>query len=251
MLEYRANDRLFAVGDAIDVKLDGVGEELVYEDGPPLGNLHRLLHILPQAVFVIDYRHAAPAEDEARAHKDRIADLLRYRDCVRHGVRDSARRLENAHLLDERAEEVAVFRKGDVLGRRAEDLHSRLLKPLRQVERRLPAELNDSAVALLALVDLHHVLERKRLEIERIGRVVVGRDSLRVGVHHYDLVAERAQRKRRVAAAPVELYALPDAVWPAAKDHDFLGRIQVGVLSWSWRVECFIISRTRILSSSL
>jgi hypothetical protein len=45
-------------------------------------------------------------------------------------------------------------------------------------ERRLSAELNDDALGLLLLVDGKHVLNRERLEVELVGRVVVGGDGL-------------------------------------------------------------------------
>ena len=47
-----------------------------------------------------------------------------------------------------------------------------------------------------------------------VGRVVVRRDRLGVAVDHHGLVAERAERLRRVDAAVVELDPLADAVRP-------------------------------------
>src|SRR3989442_8505357 len=49
-------------------------------------------------------------------------------------------------------------------------------------------------------------------------------DSFRIAIHHHCFEAIFAQRKRRVAAAVIELDSLPDAVWPAAKDDDFSDR---------------------------
>ena len=135
---------------------------------------------------------------------------------------DSACWLLHSDFCDKRTEEVAVFGKRDVLWRRADDLRASLFKLFRKIERRLPAVLDYHAVALLAVVDLHHVLERERLEVELVGSVVVGRDGLWIGVYHHDFVATLPKRERRVAAAPVELDALPDAVWPPAQDHDLV-----------------------------
>ena len=60
---------------------------------------------------------------------------------------------------------------------------------LRELERRLAAELHDDArarvpAALLDPHDLDHVLGGQRLEIEPVGGVVIGRDGLRVAVDH-------------------------------------------------------------------
>ena len=88
------------------------------------------------------------------------------------------------------------------------------------LQRRLAAELDDHAFGLFAIVDLEHVLERERLEVEPVGGVVVGRNGLGVGVHHDRLEPVLAQREGGVHAAVIELDPLPDAVRPAAEDHD-------------------------------
>ena len=73
-----------------------------------------------------------------------------------------------------------------------------------------------------------------------IRGVVVGRDRLRIAVHHDGLEAVLAQRHGGVHAAIIEFDALADAIRAAAQDHDlapaagirlallFVGRIQVG-----------------------
>ena len=91
-----------------------------------------------------------------------------------------------------------------------------------ELERRLAAELHDHAVGLLRSHDVQHVLERQRLEVQLVRRVVVGRDRLRVAVDHDRLVARLAQGERGVHAAVVELDPLADAVGTAAEDHDLL-----------------------------
>ena len=91
---------------------------------------------------------------------------------------------------------------------------------LREVERRLAAELDDHALGLEPLAQVEHVLGGQRLEEQHVGGVVVGRHRLRVAVDHHRLVARVAQGVRRLDAAVVELDALADAVGPAAQDHD-------------------------------
>ena len=76
------------------------------------------------------------------------------------------------------------------------------------------------AAAVSAAITLRDVLERQRLEVEAVARVVVGADRLRVAVDHHRLEAGVAQRERGVHAAVVELDALADPVRPAAEDDD-------------------------------
>ncbi len=102
------------------------------------------------------------------------------------------------------------------------------LQRQRQVERRLPAELHDHAVGLFGVADVEHVLERQRLEVEAVAGVVIGRDGLGIAVDHDRFDAHFLQRERRVAAAVIELDALPDAVGPAAQNHDLLAVAGVG-----------------------
>ena len=80
--------------------------------------------------------------------------------------------------------------------------------------------------------DLEDVLERERLEVQAIGRVVVGRDGLGVAVDHDGLEPVLAQRERRMHAAVVELDALADPVGAAAEHDDLLavGRTRLAFL---------------------
>src|SRR5262249_23285076 len=83
------------------------------------------------------------------------------------------------------------------------------------------------------------VLERQRLEVELVRGVVIGRYGLRVAVDHDGLEPVRAKGERRVHAAVVELDSLPDAVRPAAEDHDLspLARLGLAVAGLEGRVE--------------
>jgi len=82
--------------------------------------------------------------------------------------------------------------------------------------------LDDHAAGLLPAHDLEHVLQRQGLEVQLVRDVEIGRDRLGVRVDHDRLETELAQRQASPDAAVVELDALPDAVRPAAEDHDAL-----------------------------
>jgi hypothetical protein len=87
----------------------------------------------------------------------------------------------------------------------------------------LAAKLDHDALGLLALTDGEDRGRIERLEVEAVARVVIGRDSLGVRVHHHRLVAERAERLCGVHAAVIELDPLADAVGTAAEDDDARG----------------------------
>src|SRR5205807_1578980 len=67
----------------------------------------------------------------------------------------------------------------------------------------------------------------------------VGRDRLGIAVDHDGLEAVLAQLQRGVHAAVVELDPLPDAVGPAAEDHDLAGAARA-------RLALLLVSRVEI-----
>ena len=129
------------------------------------------------------------------------------------------------------AEPLAIFGQVDRVRRRPEDPHAGVLQRERELERRLAAELHQArhvaAGRAFGFDHRHHVFERQRLEVQPVGRVVVGRHRLRVAVDHHRLEVFLAQRERRVAAAVVELDALADPVGAAAENDDLVARVRI------------------------
>ena len=121
---------------------------------------------------------------------------------------------------EETAEPLAVFREVDSLERRAENRETCSLDRARKLERCLPAELDDDALGLLTAAHREHARCIEGLEVQAVGRVVVGGHRLRVAVDHHRLVAERAEGLHGVDAAVVELDALPDAIGARAENDD-------------------------------
>ena len=126
----------------------------------------------------------------------------------------------DAELVEQPAEALAILGEVDGVEGCSEDAEARRLDRARQLQRRLPAELDHDAFRLLALADGEHGGRVERLEIEPVGGVVVGRHRLGVAVDHHGLVAECAERLHRVHAAVVELDALADPVRARAEDDD-------------------------------
>ena len=136
--------------------------------------------------------------------------------------------------MQQRGEPLAVFGEIDRIRRGPQDRDTRLEQRQRQLQRCLPAELDDArdlaACAPLAVDDRHHVFERQRLEVQTIRRVVVGRYGLRVAIDHHRLVTLLAEAEHGVDAAVIELDSLTDAVRTAAEDDDLLVRRRLGLV---------------------
>src|SRR5690606_14937375 len=124
--------------------------------------------------------------------------------------------------VDELLEALAILGDVDRIRRGPDDRRTGGLERTAQFERRLPAVLHDHALRLFLVDDLQHILERERLEVQAIRRIVVGRDRFRIAIHHDRLEARFAQRQRRMHAAVVELDPLTDSIGAAAEDHDLL-----------------------------
>ena len=191
-------------------------------------------HVAIERAHVVDDRHRAAAEHVGRPDDEREADLRRHLARFFRRRRGAARRLRNAEIPQQLARSARDPRRGR--SSRATCRGSGC-----------PASCSGSAsfsgvcppyctthatsppAFLLARDDRRDVLERQRLEVQAIDGVVVGRDRLRVAVDHDRLEPLLAQREGGVAAAVVELDALPDAVRAAAEDHDLLPRRRIGL----------------------
>ena len=132
------------VGHRVDVELERVLEEPIDEHRPVVRDVDGAGHVAIERAGVEHDRHAAAAEHVRRPDDHRIADALGHlaRFLARH--RGAARRLRDAEVPQQLREPLAVFGQVDRVGRRAEDLHARLLQRQRQLERRLAAELHDA-----------------------------------------------------------------------------------------------------------
>ena len=215
VLHERGDVRVLAVAERVDVDLDRALEEAVDEHATAAlrGRARRRRARSRRACGGRRARRRgarAPGSRSPRRRRRRSAAI----------VGDAPGRDGHVEPLAERREALAVLGEVDRVVRRPEDPVARVLERAGELERRLAAELDDDAVRPLAVADLEHLLGPQRLEVEPVGGVVVGRDGLRVAVHHHRLVAERAERLRRVDAAVVELDALPDPVRARAEDDD-------------------------------
>ena len=63
------------IGDAVDVELEGIFEELVDQHRPFVRDVDGARHVAVERGHVVDNRHAAAAQDVRRPHDDRKADL--------------------------------------------------------------------------------------------------------------------------------------------------------------------------------
>ena len=114
-----------SVAERIDVDFDGVFEEAVDQDGPVRREDDGLLHVAAHGLLVVGDDHGAAAEHVAGPHQHGVAEPAR--DVA--GFVDDWWRCRWAgdgmfELVEQLAEELAVFGEIDVLGIGADDGHA-------------------------------------------------------------------------------------------------------------------------------
>ena len=141
--------------------------------------------------------HAAPSEHVARTYQHRITDKFghfqRFFD-----ARDSCSgRLRDAKVAQELLETAAVFWKVDAFGAGAQYRHTGPCQRVGQVNRGLPAELDDwrrvsvsavDVIRVFIIQDIADALFVQRFEIKPVAGVEVSGNGFRIGVDHDALV---------------------------------------------------------------
>ena len=115
---------------------------------------------------------------------------------------------------------MSIFRSLNAFGLRPENGHARRFQSICEIERRLATELHENPFRFFLIVNVEHVLERERLEIKFVARIVIGRNRFRIRVHHDRFKSELTQSEGGMHTAVIELNSLADPVWPTAQDHD-------------------------------
>src|SRR5205814_8825212 len=127
---------------------------------------------------------------------------------------NAAWRLRDFEFVEQFAKALAVFCEVDRFGRSSDDRHASSFQRQREIERRLPAKLdnhpNCGTAGTLMIENCEHILISQRLEVEAIAGVVVGGDGLRIAVDHDGFVAIFTQRESGVASAVIKFDSLPD-----------------------------------------
>ena len=136
-------------------------------------------------------------------------------------------RLLEPQLVDEHLEPLPVFGDIDGVGACARIFTPAFSSGTERFKRRLAAELHDNAQRFFNLKDIEDIFGCHRLKIKPRGNIVIRADGFRVAVDHDGLIAHLLCRQCRVYAAVVEFDTLPDAVRPAAENHDTAFRLAV------------------------
>ena len=177
-----------------------------------------LTEVFGQFLSVIDHGHSPTAQHIAGPHHHGVGDALGHFQRLFQIHGRAVGRLQQAQLLNQGLKALTILGAVDGVGRGSQNGHARAHQRHSQIQRSLPAELDDDALGLFLLHNVHDVLKGQRLKVEPVRGVIVRGHGFRVGIDHDGHDSGVAQGKGGVAAAVVKLDALTDAVGPAAKN---------------------------------
>ena len=230
MFHNAADHDLLTVAQRVHINLGGVVQEFIDQNRSLRGHGHGLAHIASQARLVIHQFHGPAAQDIGGTDQHRIGDGLGNGHGFLNRPGRAVGRLPEAKLFEQQLEPFAVLGPVNGIRRRAQNRHPGLFKRHGQLERRLPAELDNDAIRLFTPHDTQHIFQRQRLKIQLVGRVIIRTDGLGVTVHHNGFKAVFFERKGRVHAAIVELNALADPIRPATQNDHLLAVGRLGLV---------------------
>ena len=120
-----ADPRLGPVAERVHVHLDRVLEEAVQEDRPGAVAVLGALQVVRERLAGVTDLHGAAAEHVARAHQQRVADVVRGAERLARGRGGGIRRAVQPQLVQQRPEAGPVLGEVDRLDRRPEQRHAR------------------------------------------------------------------------------------------------------------------------------
>ena len=173
---------------------------------------------------------ARAAERKGGAHDDRIADFFGNGKRATDVVCDIRGDGRLADLLHGRLEQFSVLGFVDRVGVRADQADVVFRKKALFVELhgdrepRLSAERGEQTIRLFFLNDALDRLDGQRLEVDLVGKRVIGHDRGGIGIDQHHVDARRAKHAARLRAGVVEFGRLPDDDRSGADDHDFFDR---------------------------
>ena len=222
VLHDRAHHNLLPVTDHIDINLDRRTEKVIEQYRTLIGHLDGVVHIALQLGFVIDNFHRPTAQYIGRSDNQRIINIC----CLFQSLFNRANRavwwLFQIEFFNELLKALAIFGAIDCIWAGTDYRHTRVFELLDQIERCLPAELDDHPDRPFQLDHFDDILKGKRFKIQAVRNIEVSRNRLRITVQHDGFKAIFAHSQSRLHTAIIELDTLPDPVGATSQHHDFV-----------------------------
>ena len=181
-----------------------------------------------QAILVVRKAAAGAAQGKGRAQNDGIADFLRRRHGLLHGVGDLRGHHRLADGFTQLLEKLPVLGLFDGFHAGAQQLNFALLQHALfgrlhgKIQPRLAADAGDDGVRPLIAADTSQIFQGQGLHIHLVCDGGIGHDGCRVGVGQDHIVALFPQRQAGLGTGIVEFRRLADDDGAGADDQDLL-----------------------------
>ena len=176
-----------------------------------------------QQHFFIQYDfHGTPTQYIRWTNHQRVSDLF----CDFKGLFQVAGhtrfRLGDSKFAHQLPKSVPILGQIDGFRRCSQNFDAGFSQLIGDVQRRLPAELNNYTLWFLLFINAQNILDGQGFKIEFIRGVVIRRDGFRVAVDHDGLIPFFPNGKGGMNTAIVKFNALPNPVGTTPKNHNFL-----------------------------
>ncbi|KAK1256316.1 hypothetical protein MKX07_008575 [Trichoderma sp. CBMAI-0711] len=208
------------LGDCVHLNLLGVLNVLGNDNGVLARHLRSLGQVALQILLRVHSVHGSAREHVRRADQHRVRHVLAERPGLLKAGKLLPGRLVNANPVQHARELVSVLGGVNHLRRSTQDLDTGAVQGKGNVVGRLASHGTQNTARAFQLVDIQHRLQRNVLKVQFVGLVVIGRNRLRIVIHHDGLVAGGSEGADGPDGAPVELDGRTDTVHTRAEDHD-------------------------------
>ena len=220
MLHNAGNQDIRAVTDSIHFNLLPL-QILVHQNRMilcnPVDDCHKLLNLLVGNGNL----HPLSAKHIGRAHQHGIAQTVGHLLGLFCRIHGSACRSGNLRLLQYPVEQLSVLRSVHIFRLCPQNGHAHLHQTFRQLNGRLPAELNHRPVGMLDIDNGLHILRRQGFKIQLVRYVKIRTYGLRIIIDNNGLISCLGKSPCGMYGTIVEFDSLSDADRPGAK-HQYL-----------------------------
>jgi|GEM_PF-5978622 len=203
----------------------GSRHETVHQDGLPRHGLEGQGEDSPQVRFGFNESHGQAPDDEARPDHEGVTQASGQFQGLLRRPDGSSFRLGNPEVFQDRRKLPPVLRRLDGPKSRPQERNADIREFHPQPQGGLSPVGGEHAPGLLPANDGQDILHRQGLQVEGIGKVVVGADRFRIVVRHDGPDSHCLEGFHRLHAAIVELYPLPDADRSRPQHHDRWGGV--------------------------
>ena len=193
------------------------------------GRQHQgIFHDLPELLLVVGKAAAGAAQGEGRPQYHGIADLLRRRQALLHGVGNLAGEYRLPQALAKLLEQLPILGLFDAAAGSSQQLHMAFLQDtlflqLRgQIQARLTADAGDDGIGSLVADNPGNVFQGQRLHVDLVRDGGVGHNGCWVGIAEDNLIALLLQGKAGLGSGVVKFRRLANHDGAGADHQNFL-----------------------------